>query len=109
MSYAPTPRTSSKSHQSQSEYFEKLGFKLDDESKDKRHAFLVNMKDHVRHRSHRFLQRRANPEAFQNVVSEFLTEYGPVYWGDSKRDHLQEPNSLKGFLYPRDAKRANSR
>ena len=43
------------------------------------------------------------------IVSEFLAEYGPIYWGNSRRDHLEEPNVLKGFLCPRDTTRANSR
>ena len=74
-----------------------------------RHAFDVNMHDHVQHKSHRFLRRMANPKAFEIIVSEFLAEYGAVFWGESKRDHLEEPNILKGFLCPRDATRANSR
>ena len=70
---------------------------------------MVNMNHHVRHIGHKFLNRMANPEAFKIIVSEFLAEYGPVYWGNSKRDHLEEPNILKGFLCPRDAIRANSK
>ena len=74
-----------------------------------RDAFLVNMDDHVQHISHKFLHQNANPKAFKIVVTEFLAEYGPVYWGNSKRDHLDEPNILKGFLCPRDATRVKSR
>ena len=72
-------------------------------------AFVEKMDDHVQHISHKFLLRIANPEAMRIVVLEFLAEYGPLYWGDSKRNHLEEPNILKGFLCPRDATRPNSR
>lgn len=67
-----------------------------------RAAFIVDMGSHLSSPSHRFINRRADPEAFKIVVSDFLTQYGPAYWGASKRDHLEEPNTLKGFLCPRD-------
>lgn len=74
-----------------------------------RTAFSCDMKAHLDSPSHKFLTRAANPEAFKIVISEFLAEYGPIYWGDSMRDHLQESDSLKGFLCPRDAQRVPSR
>lgn len=74
-----------------------------------RTAFIADVKHHVNSPSHRFLTRDAYPEAFKTVMSEFLAEYGPTYWGDSKRDHLQESDALKGFLCPRDAQREGSR
>lgn len=106
LSYAPT--TDPKHHSSE-HFFDKLGFKSGEASAGMREAFVVDVRDHVQHLSHRFLHRTANPEAFKIVVSEFLAEYGPVYWGYTKRDHLEEPNILKGFLCPRDSTRANSR
>lgn len=73
------------------------------------YAFIADMDDHVQPLSHKFLNRAANREAFKIMVAEFLAEHGPTYWGTSKRDHLEEPNILKGFLCPRDALRADSR
>ena len=67
------------------------------------------MKIHLSSPSHKFLNRHTNPEAFRIMVSEFLAQYGPIYWGDSERDHLVEPDTLKGFLYPRDAQHVGSR
>lgn len=106
LSYAPSTNLK---YASLEHYFDKLGFKSREASADMRDAFVANMMEHVQHLSHRFLHRTANPEAFKIVVAEFLTEYGPVYWGNRKRDHLEEPNVRKGFLCPRDATRANSR
>ena len=104
--YAPT---TSLKFPSKNHYFEKLGFTSEEESKDMRHAFIANMDYHVQHRYHKFLNRNGNPEAFSIVVAEFLARYGPIYWGNSKRSHLEEPDVLEGFLCPRDATRANSR
>ena len=103
-----TPSTNLK-YASLEHYFDKLGFKSGEASAGMREAFMADMMEHVQHSSHRFLHRSANPEAFKIVVAEFLTEYGPVYWGNSKRDHLEEPNVRRGFLCPRDATRSNSR
>ena len=106
LSYAPIP---SSTCPSRNHFFVKLGFKSEDDSDYMRHTFIKNMHNHVQHKSHRFLCRQANPEALDIVILEFLAEYGPVYWGRSERDHLEEPDISKGFLCPRDAERANSR
>lgn len=89
-------------------FFDLLGFKPASASERMRTAFTVDMANHVQHSSYQVLNRAANPEAFAILVSEFLAEYGPTYWGDSEREHLQEPDTLKGFLCPRDALRAGS-
>ena len=83
-------------------FFDMLGFKSIQASGHMRAAFMANMGNHLSSPSHRFFNRRADPEAFKIVVLDFLTQYGPTYWGDSKRDHLKEPDILKGFLCPRD-------
>lgn len=106
LSYAPTPRSSQVSH---SQFFEKLGFKSASTSGDMRDKFIANMKDHVQDPSYKFLTKAANPEAFKILVGEFLAEYGPIYWGNSERDHLEEQDIHQGFLCPRDALRADSR
>ena len=106
LSYRPT--TSIKTH-SNDHFFDLLGFKPARATRRMRTAFMDAMTSHVQPVSHRFLNRAANPEAFKVVVSEFLAEYGPTYWGDSNRSHLEEPDTLKGFLCPRDALRAQSR
>lgn len=74
-----------------------------------RDKFIANMNDHVQHLSHKYLTKAANPEAFKILVAEFLAEYGPIYWGDSKRDHLKKQDIHQGFLCPRDALREDSR
>ena len=43
------------------------------------------------------------------MVREFLNLRGHRYWSASNRRHLQQPDILKGFLYPRDTERAQSR
>ena len=70
--------------------------------------FVVDMRNDLSFPSLEVLNRRADPKAFKILVSGFLAQYGPKYWGDSKRDHLQEPDTLKGFLCPRDAQREGS-
>ena len=91
------------------DFFKMLGFKQGDASETMRIAFYADMEAHVQFPSHRFLNKEMNPEAFGTMMSEFLTEYGPKYWGDRKRDHLEEPDTLKGFMCPRDAQREDSR
>ena len=106
MAYAPAPSVKGTS---QGHFFNKLGFKSMDATEEVRRTFTTDMANHVQHSSHKFLLRSANPKAFETVVSEFLAEYGPVYWGTSMRDHLEQPDILKGFLCPRDSLRTNSR
>ena len=106
LSYAPTASSISTSSKN---FFEKLGFISEDQTENIRDTFIANMDSHVEHPSHRFLMKALNPRANKVIVLEFLAEYGSIYWGNSKRDHLEEPNTLKGFLCPRDATRAKSR
>ena len=106
LSYVPSASSTSSSFK---HFFEKLGFRTDDQTQKIRDTFIANMDNHVQHRNHRFLLKAKNPRAYKVIVSEFLAEYGSVYWGSSERDHLEEPNPLKGFLCPRDATRAKSR
>lgn len=74
-----------------------------------RDKFIANMNDHVQDLSHKFLTKAANPEAFKILVARFLAKYGPIYWGNSERDHLEEQDIHRGFLCPRDTLRADSR
>ena len=108
LSYVPKTSIKSASH---NHFLDQLGFKPASTSEQMRRAFVADMTNYVQGQplSHKFLIRAANPEAFKVVVAGFLAEYGPVYWGSSSRDHLEEPDTLKGFLCPRDALRARSR
>ena len=106
LSYEPR---SSIGHASYSHFLDLLGFKPAYASEQMRKDFIADMKTHLSSPSHKFLTRDANSEALKTIVSEFLAEYGPTYWGDSKRDHLQESDANKGFLCPRDAQREGSR
>ena len=79
-------------------YFERLAFKSEDESEYLRNAFIDNVHNHVQHKSHGFLQRHANPEAFKIVIIELLAEYGPVYQGYSERIILRSQTYQKYFF-----------
>ena len=74
-----------------------------------RASFIGDMNHHVKHKSHKFLLKTENPAASKTIISEFLKKYGRIYWGNNKREHLEEPDISKGFLCPRDATRGDSR
>lgn len=108
LSYAPIPRSS---NINQKYFLDMLGFETSNTSNKMKNMLITNMNDHVQVRpvNHKFLTKTANPEALKILVAEFLAEYGPIYWGDSKREHLKERDIHKGFLCPRDALRKDSR
>ena len=87
----------------------KLGFKNDYSSELKRWNFVAAMKKHVDNSDHKFLKPADNEAAFSTMVNEFLVEHGRYYWGVHDRDHLEIEDISKGYLYPRDAHRPNSR
>ena len=65
--------------------------------------------DHIGDTEYRFLKKAYNEIAFDTLVDEFLDKHGETYWGEGNRNHLEEMDPLKGFLYPRDVLRPGSR
>lgn len=74
-----------------------------------RDCLATDMNIFVRSTHHIFLNKASTKDLLKVAVLEFLAQYGPKYWGVDKRDHLCEPDILRGFLYPRDAQREDSR
>lgn len=106
LTYAPNYTGQPSSYTSR---FEQLGFKIDSTTKVKRDHCLDAVKGHVNSSHYKFLRSTDNAAAFNTMVTEFLEEHGGTYWGHSDRGHLEEPELSKGFLFPRDAGRPNSR
>ena len=74
-----------------------------------RDSLATDMNSYVRSSHHMFLNEASTTDTLKVAVSEFLAQYGPIYWGVDNRDHLHEPDILKGFLCPRNAQREDSR
>ena len=89
--------------------FRRLGFKIDYSSELKRENFVAAMKGQVDNSDLRYLRPTDNEAAFSVMVDEFLVQHGEHYWGVHDRDHLEEEDISKGYLYPRDAHRSVSR
>ena len=89
--------------------FQKLGFKIDPGSELKRENFIAAMKKQVDSSDLKYLRPTDNEVAFSVMVDEFLVQHGRYYWGVHNRDHLEEEDSSKGYLYPRDADRPVSK
>ena len=111
LDYAPQSRVPKKNY---IKFLDELGFKTEDEAAADellrtRDEFIRDFKHHVDSSHYKFLIKQDNEKAFDTMVGEFLSKYGAIYWGSSKRDHLTEMNPIKGFLYPRDAERGGSR
>lgn len=85
-------------------FLDSLGFKLTSGSLRMRINFDENMLTYIEDPRHKYLTKEAIPEALKVIVSKFLAKYGSTYWGATKRGHLQEPDTDKGFLCPRDAR-----
>lgn len=71
--------------------------------------FVQEVKEHTQEPECLFLRKEDNAAAFDELMSGFLRKRGSYYWGVENRDHLAEQDTSKGFLYPRDAERPNSR
>ena len=104
--YAPTSCFKSESYAS---YLDKLGFKPADDSGEMRAALIQDLRLFTTDPERMYLREIFNKPAFKRLVLEFLQLYGSKYWGDSKRDHLEEMDVIQGFLYPRDIYRNKSR
>lgn len=90
-------------------HFERLGFRIDNTTLHIRERFLSDLRSHVDGSHYKFLTKHDNARAFNTVIAEFLSDFGRLYWGPLAREHLGEPDILKGFCCPRDASRAGSK
>ncbi|MCJ1394070.1 hypothetical protein MMC18_006948 [Xylographa bjoerkii] len=91
-------------------YLDRLGFNTWDDpiALEARLQFIRDLKSHVCVPETTYLRKEDNPPAFNALIFGFFEKYGDRYWG-MERKHLAEKDPLKGFLYPRDALRENSR
>ena len=91
-------------------YLDRLGFDTWDDpvALETRLQFIRDLKAHVCVPETTYLRKEDNPAAFNALVFGFFEKHGDRYWG-MERGHLAEKDPLKGFLYPRDALRENSR
>ena len=100
--------TSSADLRSYASYLEQLDFRTERLS-SLGAGFVDRVRNHGGSTYLKYLRKSDNISAFKIMISEFLAEYGSTYWGKYKRSHLKEPDISKGFLYPRDAERKDSR
>ena len=109
LEYAPT---SGRMYGSYESCLDKLGFLPVTHSKlarDMRNELVIAFKQYTHDPIRAFLQKKDNEAAFRALITAFLKESGPKFWGNRNRDHLEERDSSCGFLYPRDAHREGSR
>lgn len=111
LNYAPPARALGTTY---TNFLDELGFEAENEAAagnpvNTRLAFISDLRDHVDSSYSKYLRKRDNEKAFEKMIEDFLSKHGAIYWGPSQRDHLTEKNPLKGFLYPRDAERKDSR
>jgi hypothetical protein len=105
LNYTPT---SSADFPSYTDYIEQLDFKT--ETHPKVHTALMDqVKGHVDFSCHKYLRQFDNKPAFKTMVTEFLTEHGQTFWDQTQRSHLKQLDISKGFWYPRDTERNDSR
>ena len=111
LDYEPKPflHTDSKNYCYRT-YLDRLGFNIWDDpvALEARLQFIRDLKAHVCVPETTYLRKDDNPAAFNALIFGFFGRYGDRYWG-MEREHLAETDPLKGFLYPRDALRENSR
>ena len=83
-------------------YLYKLGFKQEQAELGAIHSLIKALRVYLEGIDYFCLRKGDNPAAFRTLVLEFLKEQGPRYWGPSNRQHLEEEDPSKGYLYPRD-------
>ena len=54
---------------------------------------------------HQYVQSKYDKKGLENLIQEFLVEYGEIFWGTVNRGHLVED----AFVYPRDFQSEGSR
>ena len=109
LDYAPSGGPKYHNYES---FLNRLGFLPARDSKlahDMRKEFMAAFKQCTHQPIRAFLLKKDNEAAFKALILGFLKETGPKFWGTSNRDHLEAPDNLRGFLYPRDADREGSR
>ena len=92
-------------------YLDKLGFKEETYTKNIRLNFVRELRAHVCAPETMYMRKEDNPAAFAALIRGFLQKYGRKYWGTDRtaRNHLEITDISRGFLYPRDANREESR
>ncbi len=103
--YSPLPLNQSASYRN---FLCKLGFKQEEVELGANHELIKDLRTYLEGTEYFYLRKCDNPAAFKTLVFEFLEEHGPKYWDHSKRQHLEEKEPSKGYLYPRDVKRDES-
>lgn len=86
----------------------RLGFKQKEAESGTHNELIKNLRAYLEGTEYFCLRKVDNPAAFRTLVLEFLKESGPRYWGPSNRQHLEEEDPSKGYLYPRDVQRGES-
>ena len=86
----------------------KLGFKQEEAEMGVNHELVLDLKAFLEGTAYFYLRQCDNPAAFKTLMLEFLKERGSRYWGQSQRQHLEEKDPYKGFLYPRDVQRGQT-
>ena len=108
LTYAPRTNPDRNGKVNYDSFLDQLGFKAKGLRAIKmRSRFLDDLKIHMDNHNYGF--RVDKPEILKEMAVRFLRVHGKKYWGKSPRQHLSEPDKMKGFLMPRDADRINSR
>ncbi|MCJ1479059.1 hypothetical protein MMC13_007743 [Lambiella insularis] len=112
LDYNPSPFDKADARrQNYKSYLDRLGFDHWDIeiALEARLQFIGDLRAHLCVPETVHLRKSDNPAAFHALINGFLLEHGTKYFGETERDHLAEKDPQKGFLYPRDAQRENSR
>ena len=103
LTYAPQSGDYRKGY---AKYLDMLGFR---DIRMCREEFLKDVNKHINPQRATLVSQLSSGETLTTLVPEFLLECGDFWWGEEVRGHLEEKDSLKGFLCPRDAERPGSR
>lgn len=106
LDYAPQARTRAYNYD---HYLDRLGFGTGEDAHYMRTMFKENLRNYVRSFGFEHIPKKGNEQAYEMMIKRFFSEHGNTYWGSSKRVHLVEQDPSKGFLYPRDTERQNSK
>ena len=103
--YSPSAPKSSRNYET---FLHRLGFKQEEAALGTHHELVKALRAFLEGTQYFCLGKLDNPAAFRTLVLEFLEEEGPRYWGPSNRQHLEEEEPSRGYLYPRDVQRGES-
>ena len=90
-------------------YLDRLGFGTGEDAHYLRTTFNKKLRNYVKSSGFEHIRKTGNKQAYEMMIKRFLSEHGNTYWGSSKRVHLVEKDLSKGFLYPRDTERKDSK